>query len=129
MRCRPGTVPNTAFGTVPDQRRTATRCTASGTRDRLLRIQPDERRLHLTADANRGIIRIVFDIRPFQALALAEVALELHVLRETQRQQPARERQLGRRLLAPDAEPTLAVEHLAGLEIALGGRGDVRAEP
>ncbi len=25
MRCRPGTVPNSAFGTVPDQRCTATR--------------------------------------------------------------------------------------------------------
>ena len=32
MRCRPGTVPETAFAKVPDQRRTAVRCAASGTR-------------------------------------------------------------------------------------------------
>jgi integrase/recombinase XerC len=30
MRCRPGTVTNAASGTIPDQRRTASRCTASG---------------------------------------------------------------------------------------------------
>jgi hypothetical protein len=32
MRCRPGTAPETAFAKVPDQRRTAARCAASGTR-------------------------------------------------------------------------------------------------
>src|SRR5262249_30672628 len=38
------------------------------------------------------------------------------------------ERALGRHLPAPDAEPALAVEHLAALERALGGRGDVGAK-
>ena len=32
MRCRPGTVAETAFAKVPDQRRTASRCAAPGTR-------------------------------------------------------------------------------------------------
>ncbi len=32
VRCRPGTVANSVSGTVPDQRCTASRCTASGTR-------------------------------------------------------------------------------------------------
>ena len=32
MRCRPGTVANSVPETVPDQRRTASRCAASGTR-------------------------------------------------------------------------------------------------
>jgi hypothetical protein len=32
MRCRPGTVTGAEFGTIPDQRRTASRCTASGKR-------------------------------------------------------------------------------------------------
>ena len=38
------------------------------------------------------------------------------------------QRNVGRRLLAPDAEAALAVEHLAGLEVALGGRHHVGAE-
>ena len=38
------------------------------------------------------------------------------------------ERSVGRRLLAPDAEAALAVQHLALLQVALGGGGDVGAE-
>ena len=62
------------------------------------------------------------------ALAFLDVALELDVVRQAQRQQSALERHLGRRLLAPDAEAALAVEHLAGFQIALGGRHHVGAE-
>ena len=47
---------------------------------------------------------------------------------EPERQQSLVERALGRRLLAPDAEAALAVEHLAFPERALGGRDDVGAK-
>jgi hypothetical protein len=63
-----------------------------------------------------------------QASAFRDVALEPHIMREPERQEAFGERALRRHLLAPDAEPALAVEHLAAPKRALGGRGDVGAK-
>src|SRR5687767_9549981 len=51
-----------------------------------LDIPPAERSLHLAPDFDRGIVRVVVHVRPFQPLALAEVALELDVLRKPERE-------------------------------------------
>src|SRR5262249_3929433 len=91
-------------------------------------IRPAERRFHFAAHLDGEIVLIVGDVAPFQAFAFADVAHEPHAMREAQRQQLLRKRALRRKLLAPDAEAAFTVEHLALLERALGGRGDVGAK-
>src|SRR5262245_22331817 len=90
-------------------------------------IGPAECGLHLAAHLYGKIGFVTGDVVPRQALALGHVALEPHVVRQPERQQPLGERALGRHLLAPYAEAAFAVEDLAGLERALGGGGDVGA--
>src|SRR6185312_15515493 len=87
-----------------------------------LDVSPPERSFHLAANLHRGVVGIIPDVGPFQALAFGDVALELHVLRETEREITLVERAFGRRLLAPDAEAALAVQHFGFLQGLLGGR-------
>src|SRR5262245_20707538 len=70
-------------------------------------IPPPERRLHFAADLHGGIVRIVLDVRPLHRRTLRDITLELHVMRKSKRKQALVERTVGRRLLAPDAEPAL----------------------
>src|SRR5262245_62598504 len=91
-------------------------------------IRPPERRLHLAAHLHGEVVFVVGDVAPAQALALRDVALEPDRVGEPERQQAAGQRARGRNLLAPDAKPAFAVEHLAVLERAFGGRGDVGAK-
>ncbi len=65
---------------------------------------------------------------PPERLALGDVALELDVVRQAERQVALAQRHIGRRLLAPHREAALAVEHLALLQRALGGGRHVRVE-
>src|SRR5262249_19009835 len=83
---------------------------------------------HLAARLNGEVGGVIDDIGPFQAFAFLDVALELCVLREAERQETVIERDLCRRLLAPDAEATLAVEDFAGFETFLGGGDHVGTE-
>src|SRR5260221_218395 len=100
---------------------------ASPTRCAGLNVRPPERRLHLAPHLHGEIVFVIADVAPAQALALRDVAFELDLMRKPERQQSLRERARGRNLLAPDAKPAFAVEHLAGLERAFGGGGNVRA--
>src|SRR6266436_5820729 len=95
---------------------------------RLRLVRPAERRLHLAAHLHGERVFVVVDVAPAQALALRDAALEPDLMGEPERQQPLGERARGRDLLAPDAKAALAVEHLALLERAFGGGGDVGAE-
>src|SRR5262249_11908920 len=91
-------------------------------------IRPPERRLHLATHLHGQIVFIVGDIAPAQASALRDVAFEPDLVGKPERQQALVERARGRNLLAPDAKPAFAVEHLAFLERAFGRRSDVGAE-
>ena len=51
-----------------------------------LAVAPAERSLHLAARAHGRIVGIEVDVGPFQPLALGDVALELDVLREAERE-------------------------------------------
>src|SRR5262249_2235904 len=85
-------------------------------------------RLHFTAHLHGKIIFVISDIAPAQTLPLADVTLEPHLMRQAERQQALGKRARGGNLFTPDAESTLAVEHLAPLERAFSRRGDVGAE-
>ncbi len=87
-----------------------------------------KRRFHFAANLYGEIIRVIGDVRPLQAFAFLHVARQLDVLREAERQIALLQRTLCRHLLAPDAEATLAVQHFAGVQILLRGRGDIGAE-
>src|SRR5438034_1303032 len=86
-----------------------------------------ERRLHLSAHLDCERAGIIGDIRPFEALAFGNVALEADVLRKPERQQTLSERARARDLLAVDAVAALSIEHLASFERALGGGDHVGA--
>src|SRR2546427_7489778 len=101
---------------------------ASPTRCAGLNVRPPERRLHLAPHLHGEIVFVIDDVAPAQAFALRNVAFELDLMRKSERQQALRERARGRNLLAPDAKPAFAVEHLAGFQRAFGRRSDVRAE-
>src|SRR5215469_8425055 len=88
-------------------------------------VRPAERRLHLAAHLHGERVFVAVDVAPAQALALRDAALEPDLVGEPERQQPLGERARRRNLLAPDAKPTLAVEHLVLLKRALGGGSDV----
>ena len=60
-----------------------------------------------------------------QRLAGLDRLQELDVVGEAERQAAEAGRLLGRQQLAPDGVAAFAVEHLAGLEVALGGGDDV----
>src|SRR5437764_549635 len=86
--------------------------------------------LHMLAvDTERTGMKVrQLDVAPFEALALLDVALELDVMGDAQRKIALIERGVGWRLLAPNAEPALAVEHLARFELAFRRRDHVRVE-
>src|SRR4051812_11912003 len=65
------------------------------------------------------------DVGPREALALVHRAHHLHVVRQAQRQSAHRDRASRRQQLAPDGVAALAIEHLARLKVALGGRDHV----
>src|SRR5215469_4453490 len=88
-------------------------------------VRPAERRLHLAAHLHGERVFVAVDVAPAQALALRDAALEPDLMGEPERQQPLGERARGGNLLAPDAKPALAVEHLVLLKRALGGGSDV----
>src|SRR5947207_5350221 len=94
----------------------------------LLRVAPPERGFHLAAYLHGGIVGVVVDVVPAQRRAERDVLFDADIVREPERQQAVIERAFGRRLAAPDAEAAFAVEHLARLEIAFGGRHRVGAE-
>src|SRR5262252_9394924 len=91
-------------------------------------VRPAERRLHLAAHLHGERVFVAVDVAPAQALALRDAALEPDLVGEPERQQPLGERARGGNLLAPDTKSALAVEHLALLEGAFGGGGDVGAK-
>src|SRR5712692_10972207 len=95
---------------------------------RRLRVGRREGGFHFAPDFYRKIVAIVFDVGPAQRLPRRDLALELDVVRQAQRQESSLERALGRALLAPDAIAALAIEDLAALELALCGRDHVGAE-
>src|SRR5215470_6961909 len=78
-------------------------------------IRPPERRLHLATHLHGEIVFVVGDVAPAQASALRDVAFERDRVGEPERQQALVERARGWNLLAPDAKPAFAVEHLAFL--------------
>src|SRR3546814_11350275 len=69
------------------------------------------------------------DVGPGEPLALRNVALQLDVVREAEWQVAVPQRVVGRGLLAPHAVAALAVQHLPGPDVALGGRHHVGEEP
>src|SRR5918998_5466761 len=91
-------------------------------------IRPREGGLHLAAGADGEVGLVDGDVAPVKALALLDVALEAHVVRQAEGQVATLQRVGGRSLLAPNAEAALPVQHLARLEAALGGRDHVRVK-
>ena len=61
-------------------------------------IPSPERGFHLAARFHRDVLRVIFDVIPFQRGAGRNVALELDVVRKPERQQPFIERAFRRRL-------------------------------
>ena len=71
------------------------------TDDAQLGVRPPERSLHLAADAHGVVVRVKFHVRPFQPLALGNVALELDVLRKAEREIAVGERDVRRASACP----------------------------
>src|SRR5260370_2274504 len=86
---------------------------------RRLRVGRRERRFHFAPDFYREIVAVVFDVVPAQRLPRRDLALELDVVRQAERQESSLERALGRALLAPHAIAALAIHDLAPLELPL----------
>src|ERR1700684_1698978 len=84
---------------------------------------------HLATDPDRRVVRIVFDVAPFETLALGDIVLQLDLMRQPERQISLLQRSVGRRLLAPDTEAAFAVQDLSGGELALGGGHPGAAPP
>jgi hypothetical protein len=80
----------------------------------------------LFADIHRGVIRIVVDVAPPQHLAFRDVALELDLLREAERQEAPRAGAAG--VCLPQTEAALPSSTLALPERTLGGRDHVGVE-
>src|SRR3546814_11584415 len=81
----------------------------------------------LAPAADRGVVRIDDDVAPQEASALGDRARQLHALGESERQAAGGERGGRGAELAPDGIAALAVERLAGLQIALRGRHHLAA--
>src|SRR3989442_177 len=65
------------------------------------------------------------DVFPPDRCALGDVIAKFHVVCQGDRQGADSDGVLGRDKLAPDREPTFAVEEFARLEVFLGGGNDV----
>src|SRR6266566_5593602 len=80
---------------------------------RRLRVGRRERGFHFAPDFYREIVAVVFDVGPAQRLPRRDLALELDVVRQAQRQESGLERALGRALGAPHAR---SEEHTSELQ-------------
>src|SRR5712691_9227773 len=95
---------------------------------RLASLSTGKHSLHLPANLHRLRGGIVLDVVPGECRALGDVALQLHLVRETDWQRALRRGVGGGHELAPDGVAAFAVEKLSRLERALRG-GHAIASP
>src|ERR1700754_4233046 len=95
---------------------------------RCLRGLAERTLLHLATQRDNIEIAFELDILEANDGVLGDRALEPDVMREPDRQAADRKALRCRDRIGPDRVAAFAVEHLAGLEVALGGRHGVAAE-
>ena len=83
---------------------------------------------HLAPELDRLIALVGYHVVPAHRHSRFHRAPQLEVMRETDGQAPQAQTVGGRHQLAPDGEAAFAVQHLAFLQVALGGGDDVAAK-